>query len=341
MSIPPLWCPIEPRVSPYLAAVKGESLPWVRASCLGSTPERLDRSLATESVEWCARLAPNATHHGLRLMSDMFHAIYAVDDEVVDRPGITFPELVSGAHRVSWCADNPEAGTGESDLFALVQDVSLRILEHSGADLHRRWSSGFSTWLRAAGSLHGTRATGATTSLDDFMIMGPADRAADFILASIEIAEGTSLPEAERSRIGLRVAVQAAGVIMTIDHDLFGYQRESSDGTDSTNVVAAVLNEGAASIQDAILVSVGLRDRVMELYLKVKEKELVSASPEVRTLFGQLDCMIRGTLDWAAVVRRNRTGTGRSGGAIADRPTGDSSSLPAELPSISWWWRLA
>lgn len=91
--------------------------------------------------------------------------------------------------------------------------------------------------------------------------------------------------------------------------------------------------------------AVAMRDRLMHLFLRLREQMLPQASQELRSYLICLGNAIRGNIDWQLKVPRYTSLSDYSSPPILgqtfsaeciDKP--DISNAPLPFPAISWWW---
>lgn len=86
-----------------------------------------------------------------------------------------------------------------------------------------------------------------------------------------------------------------------------------------------------------------MRDRVMVLFLRLRDQVLPRASHELETYLIDLGQFVRGHLDWTLSCERY-TNLSDDSQAITRLPTtwkqrpADDSLQPVRVPSIAWWW---
>lgn len=334
-----MWCPIEPAIHPQWTDVEERSIRWLTRQGLCADPVRRRRLVATRSFEWCARVAPNSTLEGLQAFADWFYYGFILDDELFDNPGTgaSPARVVPYLQRLLHLMNHPEAAVAPDPLLTALRDLARRWRAIATADALRGWLDSIAAWFFGASVMISHRGLGTVPSLDDYLVVGPWDRASRMFIAGIEMTEGTLLPAGERDTPTVRALTEAAGTVMTFDNDLFSLRHEADEGAPESNIVSVVANARGLSPEAALAEAVRLRDRVLRLYLTLRDRARPSASPPLLAYLGQLDHYIRGNLDWSLTVPRYHTEAGEPDAEHADGPT-DGSLHPPAIPSIAWWW---
>jgi Terpene synthase family 2, C-terminal metal binding len=346
VDMPPLWCPIPAAAHAAWQEVEQRSMRWMNQYGFCDDPARRSRVLATRAAEWSAQVAPNASPEGLQVLSDSVYRDLMFDDEILDHdnPSDADPtRVLSYVQNLTHVMNHPEAGPGPDPYLQTLHDVARRWRSFAYPTALRRWIEGHTTWLYAAAAVIGHRARGTLPDLDEYMIIGPPDRGNTMSIAGIEMAEGTALGTAEMENPKVRAVTAAAGVVVTFDNDLFSYSREVVRGTPESNIVGVLRHSRRLTVQAAVADAVQLRDRIMCLYLTLRDQIRPRASSDLGAYLDQLDHYIRGNVDWSLTAPRYQTKSGRSQlrapaqPPYADGPSDGSLAAPP-IPAIAWWW---
>ena len=193
-------------------------------------------------------------------------------------------------------------------------------------------------WFFSVSCLTAYRKAGTMPTLDEYVNLGPRDRAMSLTGSLIEIAEGTCLPDEVREKPVVRAATQAANMLVAIGNDLFSLNRESEHRVLESNMVGVVQHERGCTRREALHEVVASHDRIMCRYLVLRESIRLDAGEGVRRHLDQLDHLIRGNLEWSRCVPRYRGGSrGPAGPSWSATPADDRSTAP-DIESIAWWW---
>lgn len=273
LEVPPLYCPLPPVVHPRLEEIHRRSVAWLRGLGFGDTPSWRDRVEQCRSADMSCRFAPDGSEAGLRVYTDWNNLGFMLDDAFLDRepsavrPGEVLPVLLRLAH--VW--DHPESEVGEDPFIRGYRDLSLRLRDDFPARTVRNVIDGTVEWWFSAVTFVGHRTNGTASSLSDLAATGSRDYAARAVIALIEIAEGTFLPDAERESRTVRAVTQAASLLVRLVNDLFSYGREQAEQTLDCNLLEALATESGRSLREVVVQAVALHDRVMCLFLALGE----------------------------------------------------------------------
>ena len=120
------------------------------------------------------------------------------------------------------------------------------------------------------------------------------------------------------------------------DNDLLTYHKETRRGGADHNLVTVLARSEHLPTAEAVAKAAAIRDRVLCLFLRLRDQVTADASTELRRYLTGLQAWIRGHLDWgmATVRYRNPADLPQS---LARTPQ-DAAPDPLPFPSITWWW---
>ncbi|MFI9232668.1 terpene synthase family protein [Streptomyces rimosus] len=345
--IPQLYCPIPAAPHHETAGIERRVVEWMARFGFCDNDFHHAQVLANRTAEWACRIAPDGSSRLLQIGADWSCLGLLLDDVYLDgglfsrHPERFLPMAVQVIHG----ADHPETTDGgKADPYTVAfGEVSYRYRRHATGTVVRRWVDGVAEWFLAACVGMGQRASGTVPSLEEYFVIGPRDRGTKASIAVIEMAEGTSLPSEEAETPRIRALTQVASALVTFANDVYSYHREVKEQSLESNLVGILEHELRVPPQEAMTRAAALHDRLMCLYLALRERIARRATPEVRCYLGQLDHFIRGNLDYSAVSPRYRDDPGAAPdpapafGVWADSPS-DGSLEPLPLRTVAWWW---
>jgi hypothetical protein len=164
-------------------------------------------------------------------------------------------------------------------------------------------------------------------------------------LAMLEIATAAEVPAREMDSPAVRALTEMAILVAAWDNDLHSYRKERWEGHTDQNIITVLAHHEGWTDEEAMVRAVGMRDRVLTRFLRLREDTRRSAGEELRQYLECLGHAIRGNIDWALKVPRYNTaevaGVPLEMPGWADGPS-DGSTAPLPIPGITWWWdRLA
>lgn len=353
--IPPVWCPIAPRISPHAARIEEGIHQWLER--FGLERRTRQRALATLSGEWVARVAPDGDPDRLQIFADwvclafLFDDYYTDSGPMMDRPDLYNPMALRALVRML----QPELPLLDDNPFGeALCDVTLRFRQAASPVLSQMWVQGHALWLLGSACSVSDRSVGRVRSLDDQLLVGPLDRADPLTTLMIEMAEGTELPAHERDRREVRALHQATNILVACYNDVASYQHEIHQQSPESNLVHVVQTHHDLTPQQAMTTTVVLLNRVMHFFLALRRQLAPTAGPELLRYMDQLAHKIRGNIDWQRTVPRYTTMLDVPEGGTADtrllttraaEPLYEFTDQPEEgdllVPaSIAWWSQL-
>jgi hypothetical protein len=351
LEIPPLWCPIEPAVHPMMQQIEENIHSWLAS--FGVDERAKLRGKASLSAGWACRVAPEGDVGRLQIMSDWTCWAFVADDQytdsgpIMDKPHEWNPLFCKLLYNMA----NPE--TREhlqvSPLAAAFCDLSERLERNTSPARFLEWISAHYIWLLGSACSVSDRSVNRVRSIDEHLVVGPLDRAETLSTLMIQIAEDTELsPHLRRSSM-VRAVTDAAHVLHSFYNDLASYSHELHQGCPQSNFVHVLKVERAISPQDALVEAVRFLDRVMLLFITLRDEIAKSAEPELRRYLKQLSNKIRGNSDFQRLAPRYTTILDVEEGVTlvsedpidvmyeySDRPS--DSQLSAPFSSVAWWW---
>ncbi|MFF9301816.1 hypothetical protein [Streptomyces sp. NPDC014764] len=354
IQIPPLWCPLELRVRDGAATIDARTLTWLEHH--GIDERSLQRATATDTGFLASSCAPDGSEEGTQLLSDWLMWALLYDDFYCDAgPHASRPDTFNTlAVRMMTRAAYPEtAPTGDTafDAFATaLGDILRRVDTLASPELVPLCALAHQHW--ATGTMCGVsdRAAAAVRTVDDHLLIRPADGGAVPFEYMIEIAEGTALPARERNHPRVLAFTEAAGILVTVPTDLTSYERELRQGNLESNIVHILAVQRSLTAQDAMYEACALLETVMDFFTTMYARLRVDASPALLRYTDQMANMVRGTYEWQRGLPRYTT--------VLDVP--EDAGLPAPRPEtalheitdvrtraygdrlapLEWWWKL-
>ncbi|WP_257153615.1 selina-4(15),7(11)-diene synthase [Streptomyces lunaelactis] len=343
LAVPPIYSPIPPAIHPSHPAINAQTTAWAEAIGIGSDELR-DRLVQHDIGTFAARVLPDGREAVIGILSDFVLWLFGVDDgyceegELGRRPGA----LMAALQRLLRIAQNPEAPMLLDDpLAGGLRDLQRRISQHGSVGQTALWVNALREYFSTVVWEAEHRSTGTVPDLNDYTLMRLYDGATTVVLPLLEMGHGYVLQADERDQKPVRAAAEMASFIITWDNDLFSHHKESRGPGYYLNVVRVLEHEYQLSPSQALDLAIAQRDRVMRLFLRLHERLLPAASPQLRQYLHNLRTFIRGAQDWGISSVRYTTPEDPASlpTAFRETPT-DTSDKPLDIPAIAWWWDL-
>lgn len=343
MAVPPTYAPIPSAIHPHHAAVNASTAVWAEKFGIGST--ELRRRLVRQDIgTFAARILPEGQDEVVSLLADFVLWLFGVDDgyceegELGHRPG----ELAGVLQRLVRVAQNPEAPFLLDDSLANgLRNLRLRVSRYGTVGQTARWVDALREYYLSVAWEAEFRRTKTVPDLNDYTLMRLYDGATTVVFPLLEMGHEYELQSHERDQEAVRAAGEMASLIITWDNDIFSHHKESRGSGYYLNVIRVLTHEYGLSQRQALTMAIAQRDRVMVLFLRLREALLEQASPQLRQYLHSLGTFIRGSQDWGISSLRYTTPEDPASlpSTFRETPT-DASDEPLDIPAISWWWNL-
>lgn len=340
MDIPPLYTPFDPAIHPEYEAIDQQTARWAREFGIGDRDLR-ERLVDHDIGVFAARILPEGCREVVQIVGDFVLWLFGVDDGHCEegplgtRPG----ELAMMLARLLRVAQNPEIPTLRDDsLAAGLRDLRRRIDRYATPVQSARWVDALREYFLSVVCEAHHRSRHTVPGLDDYTLMRLYDGAASVVLPLLEIGHGYELRPHERDATAVRALSEMACFVISWDNDILSQRKEAQDGYDCLNVQRVLQHEQGLTPHQALTAAISHRDRVLQLFVRLREHLVPAASSELRQYLSSLGCFIRAAQDWEATSPRYVV-PGSVPTTFRDEPAGTCTD-PVPIPVIEWWWDL-
>jgi hypothetical protein len=332
------YCPLAAEVSPEAETLQQRTQEWAKRFDLGEgDPERAAIFALTGAV-FAAHVYPHARGEAAQALADYDAWAWAANDFVGSDASL--PEIVVTLGRWERIVRSPGSWPGSSrPLDAALADAFLRLRELLTPVQWQRLTAGQSQWLYPMCWEAALRESGVPLGVDDYLAMRLSASGAGYAApAYLDATEGIELSEQEWADPVLRAAAECGMLVGTLDNDRYSYFRERDLEVKKHNLFDSLrVDDPSLSFAQAVDQAVVLRDRLMGLYLRLREQLLLTAGDDVRRYLAGLDVVISGNMNFAAKAARYLLPKTPYSVTVTDEPC-DNSLTPPDLPTIAWWW---
>lgn len=175
------------------------------------------------------------------------------------------------------------------------------------------------------GSYQWTRMQRSRTmpTLNDYLLARSDDCAGSWMVPFYPLIGGYRLTPEEASDPLTLILTDLVPLIGALDNDVISHHREAAIG--EFNVLDVLRNENSGyPLADAVTDAIALRDRLMTLYVRIRDHLARTAGPRLARFAHDIGYIVRGHMEWALETSRYRTPRTR-------RP--ESSTTPPRSPS--------
>jgi hypothetical protein len=236
---------------------------------------------------------------------------------------------------------------GEDPYLLGLCDLARRYRQLGTAVQARRWVNAHHLWLFGVIQQNTHRARGGPGSVDDYIATRIHDCGGPPTQAMYEFVNGAEIPGSEMDSARVRAITELFWLIAALDNDRVSRYKEILGQGDAYNLVDVIARCENRCSHDAAERMIAYRDRLMCLFIRLRDQLAQNASAPLRTYLKSLGHGIRSNIDWSLTVPRYNTIYAEDGitqtGQIAltshcvEQPT-DESLEPLPWPSVAWWW---
>lgn len=339
--VPPVFSPIPPAIHPRHERINEGTTAWANAFAIGS-PELRDKLVAHNIGTFAARVLPEGREEVVAILADFIIWLFGVDDGLCEEGelGRDPAELTGELARMLRVAQNPEAPIlAANPLADGLRDLRHRISRYATPGQEARWVDALREYFFSVVWEASHRSRQTVPGLNDYTLMRLYDGATSVVPPLLEMGHGYELHPNERDSTAVRAAAEMAYFIITWDNDLFSYHKESRAQRYYLNVLRVLEHEQRLAPAEALTVAIAQRDRVMCLFLRLRDQLAATGSPQLRQYLENLGTFIRGAQDWGISSRRYTTPDDPADLPLTfrDTPTDDSDEA-LDIPAVAWWW---
>jgi hypothetical protein len=343
LTVPPIYSPFVPAIHPRHAAIDARTAAWAEEFRIGSA--ELRRKLVAQDIgTFAARILPEGNEEAIGILADFVLWLFGVDDGHCEEGALGGNPggLVAELSRLLRVAQNPEAPMMSGDPLAEgLRDLRRRMDAHASPAQVTRWVDTLREYFLSVVWEASHRSQGTVPDLNDYTLMRLYDGATSVVLPMLEIGHGYDLAPDERDATAVRGLAEMAYFVITWDNDIFSFHKESRSPRYYLNVLRVLEHEYGYDAEKALQVAIAQRDRVLSLFLRVREKVSRDASPRLRQYLVSLGDFIRAAQDWGISSLRYTTPEDPADlpAVFSDTPCDDSLD-PLPIPAVAWWWDL-
>ncbi|MGW4847048.1 terpene synthase family protein [Nocardia brasiliensis] len=346
--LPPLYCPFESAIHSEAAAIEAHSVEWLNRFAVGGSAQRTACIVATKSAECVSRVTPTGIPERICLASDFYYWQFALDD-LFDLPTTPHPlgDLIDMASRIAFLLETPRPMPVDFSHFPAFMDLVERLRCFATPYQFSRFVAAYRRWLLGVAWEITFAARRSVPGVNDFLTLRSSSCGIATCRILIEVAEGIEIPEHEVDTEIFTAIGTTIDLVTAIDNDLVSRSKQIERGEHTNNLIDVLAEEYQWTYGRAVIEAVAIRDRLLSLFIRLRDKIMPWASPQCRILLKDLGAAVRANLDWSFGTPRY-SAVGDSHGVtlspqsnamakLTDFPS-DSTLDPIPIPAISWLW---
>ena len=332
------YCPLSAEVSFEADVLRQRTQDWARRFDLGQGSAERAAMFALTGAVFAAHVYPHARGEVAQALADYDAWAWAANDFVGSDASLR--DIVVTLGRWERIVRSPNSWPNSAHpLDAALADAFRRLHDLLTPVQWQRLTTGQSQWLYPMTWEAALRDSGVRLGVNDYLAMRLSASGAGYAApAYLDATEDIELSEREWADPALRAAAESGMLVGTLDNDRYSHFRERNLEVKKHSVFDALrVDDPSLSFAQAVDQAVALRDRIMCLYLRLRERLLLTAGEDVRRYVRGLDNVISGNMSFAANAARYLLPEMAFAVTITDVPSGDGTA-PTDLPTIAWWW---
>ncbi|MFI6638191.1 terpene synthase family protein [Streptomyces sp. NPDC050504] len=341
LPVVPFYCPVPTAVHPSARVLNDMTVHWMLRQKLDTDELQRKRLARVDFGGLTAYTMPYGKLERLSFMAKFHAVLFSLDDGVCDEGFATADTMARETSRIVRGIEAPAVRlTDESPHGAALRALRLELERFATRQQLRRWTDAMRVYTSGLVWEASCRRSPGLPSLDDYVTLWMRAIGMAPSTAMIEVMAGYEVPDHDMEDPRVRALTEITWTLVSWDNDLYSRNKELLRADDNLNLIDVLSEELSCDPHDALERAVEMRDRVMVLFLRLRDQVLRYASDELRRYIKGLGQFIRGHLDWAS--RCPRYSLPASPITAPDqwwkqRPADDSRE-PLPIPTIAWWW---
>jgi len=340
---PTLYCPLDLIPHPAWQQAQAEAFAWMdRCRLFEKTDISRVASLGTNSAQVTGSMIPHASPDQLRFYVTYMYWGFIVDDVFdVGVPAERAQRYQTLCRPLMLALESPWAliPDGEPPVVTLLRELRRNADELFSPAQVRLWVDSLYTWLLGCGLEITDAAHERSLSVSDYLFASIYSHALRPVVVSLELCGSDGeVPASEREDPRGAALTQMAGLLMSLYADLFSVGKE---GTYDQNILNSLIQHDGRSNAQAVSEATIVCERIMVLFLRLREEVLPTVSEPTRDYLANLGHAVRGVLEWSYNVPRFTPSDGdpppRFDPVRISAPA-NPNATPLPYPSIAWWW---
>lgn len=348
--VPPFYCPVPAIERPDADEIDRASFAWFASLGAGDPDEldHLDRGRCGLVSAWGM---PHGRPEVVRIAADIMYLAEGLDDTAFEtgRMGRSPDEAMAFLTQLARVIEVPDTPLLTGNPWAEgVRDMRRRFGEFATPLQIGRWIAGWQRLFFGFGWEVSCRARRTIPTLDEYVqirVLGHTI-GMEILTALNDVADGYELPATELNSLPVRALTEMNWMLISFDNDLYSYHQERLRHPNGLNFLDVAAHAWGCSPAEALPRVVAMRDRVMCLFLLLREQVRATASEKLCRYLDSLGQWLRANTDWGTTSDRYRKPLGPDSAphTWAALPTGyraeptDRTLAPIPIPVVVWWW---
>jgi hypothetical protein len=314
-SMPSVYCPFPPRISPYVADAQRYAVEWATRQGLLDTDSTAAGSFAAARLaHLMARTFPDATHPDLCLATAWLTVVFRLDDHLETALGRDPSRLRTAGEALlrffaGWPKESRPPAAARRALGRPLCGALADVWRRTAARLSPAWRARFvghvEEYLAGTAWEAGNRRAGRVPDPAEYIEMRRHTAATGLFFDLIEVFRGVEVPEPTWRNPALRTLRGYADNAVAWFNDLVSWPKELRRG-DRHNLVLVLGHHTGCSLDEAVRAAARYHDGQVRGFVAAREAmplDLLNHSG-VAGVVADLAHWIRGNMDWSRETGR-------------------------------------
>jgi hypothetical protein len=350
LAIPPFYCPIPAIERCDSEEIDRASFAWFASleTCGTQELDYLDRSRCGLVSAWGM---PYGDAERVRIAADIMYLAEALDDTEFETGhlGRSPEKAMAFLAQLARIVEVPDIPLLVGNPWAEgVRDMRRRFGSFATPLQVHRWISAWQRLFFGFAWEASCRVRQVMLSVNEYVILRVLGETIGMgIITTLnDVADGYELHPGELTSLPVRALTEMNSMLIAFDNDLYSYHKERIRHPSGINFIDLSARTSGCSPAEAIPRVVAMRDRVMCLFLRLRDQVRVGASKNLGRYLDSLGQWLRANIDWGTTSERYLKPLGPDSPPdtwgimpteYATEPT-DSRLEPIPIPAVSWWW---
>jgi hypothetical protein len=349
--LPAFFCPFPAASRPDTDEIEARCLQWTTEFGSHGSPSHFAWIAASKPALSICMALPNGIPERVELVGRFMYWAFSFDDHHFEEgPYGTDPDqALALIYRLQRTVEAPTSQMFDDNPWAAaLADMRRSYDQFATSEQSARWVVAWRLLFQGWAWETLYRSKRLRLELNDYFVMRMWNIGMSVLTEMNDVTDGYVLSAAERYHPTVHAMTELLWTIVALDNDVYSYAKENLRHRNDLNIIALLARDRGYEETLALTETVAMRDRIMCLFLRLREQMIPGASPELRSYMDSLGQWVRTNIDWGTMSARYLSPAG------VDDPTGDIAATvplakytevptddslePLPISSIRWWW---
>jgi hypothetical protein len=349
--LPPFFCPFPPATRSDTEDIEARCLRWTTEFGSHGSPSHFAWIAASKPALSICMALPNGIPERVELVGRFMYWAFSFDDHHFEEGpyGAKPDQALPLVYRLQRTVEAPTSQMFHGNPWAAaLADMRISYDRFATPEQRARWVEAWRLLFQGWAWETVYRSQLCRLELNDYLVMRMWNIGMSVLTEMNDVTDGYVLPATARYHPTVRALTELLWTIVGLDNDVYSYAKENLRHRNSLNIIDLLARDRGSSAADALTEAIAIRDRMMCLFLALREQERPGASTELRSYMDSLGQWVRTNIDWGTMSARYLSPAGVNDPAgdtsatvplaeYTETPTDDSLE-PLPISSIRWWW---